>query len=50
LNDPVTRMRFLQGKGQVEGISLSSMHRRSVLEGLDRCFLKKDLQRVRCCL
>ena len=33
LNDPVTRMRFLQGKGQVEGISLSSLHRRSVLDG-----------------
>ena len=33
LNDPVTRMRFLQGKGQVEGISLSSLSRRAVLDG-----------------
>ena len=33
LNDPVTRMRFLQGKGQVKGISLASLQRRGVLEG-----------------
>ena len=33
LNDPLTKMRFLQGKGQVEGISLSSLHRCSALDG-----------------
>ena len=33
LTNPVTKMRFLQGKGQVEGISLSSLHRRSTLDG-----------------
>ena len=33
LNDPVTKMRFLQGKGQVEGILLASLNRRAVLDG-----------------
>ena len=40
LNDPVTRMLFLQGKGEVNGISLSSLYRRSVLDGSTPMFVK----------
>ena len=50
LTDPVTKMRFLQGKGQVEGISLSSLNRRAVLDGSRPMLSLKDLRMTRCCL
>ena len=41
LNDPVTRMRFLQGKGQANGVSLASLHRRSILDGSAPMFFRR---------
>ena len=42
LTDPMTHIRFLQGKGQVNGISLSSLYRRSVLDGSAPMFVRKQ--------
>ena len=33
LQDPVTRLRFLQGKGQVNSVSLQSLYRNQILTG-----------------
>ena len=44
LNDPLTGMCFLQGKGQVNGISLPSLYRRSVLDGSLPMFVRKAPQ------
>ena len=41
LTDPLTRMRFLQGKGQVNGISLSSLYRQNILDGYLPMFVRK---------
>ena len=44
LTDPLTRMRFLQGKGQVNGILLSSLNRRTLRDGSVPMFVRKQLQ------
>ena len=44
LTDPLTRMRFLQGKGQVNGILLSSLNRRTLRDGSVPMFVRKQSQ------
>ena len=41
LTDPLTRMHFLQGKGQVNGISLSTLYRPNLLGGSVPMFVRK---------